>query len=151
MSLCEVASFVTRYFRFKKSFHAKRKRNFTANLAISQNDCCHIGFMGGYTFHFADLNLNTMFLFQNILVDKYKFVLDENQNGFLQYNHDLGNGNYVQVQNFEEEHIFSLTYFLYGEKIVIANRYKCNTEAELEFILLKGRWGDYFQSMKLFQ
>lgn len=89
-----------------------------------------------------------MFLFQNILVDKYKFVLDENHDGFLQYNHDLGNGNYVQIQNFEEEHIFSLTYFLNGEKIVIANRYECNTESELEFILLKGRWGERFQSLK---
>ena len=86
-----------------------------------------------------------MNLFQNILVDKYKFVLDENHDGFLEYNHDLGNGNYVQVQNFEEEHIFSLIYFLYGEKIMIANRYECNTEAELEFILLKGRWGERFQ------
>ena len=89
-----------------------------------------------------------MFLFQNILVDKYKFVLDENHDGFLQYNHNLGNDNYVQVQNFEEERIFSLTYFLYGERIVIADRYECNTEAELEFILLKGRWGDYLQNLK---
>ena len=89
-----------------------------------------------------------MALFQNILVDKYKFVLDENHDGFLQYNHDLGNGNYAQVQNFEQEKIFSLFYFLYGEKIVIANRYECNTEAELEFIILKGRWGERFQFLK---
>lgn len=89
-----------------------------------------------------------MALFQNILVDKYKFILKNDYDGLLEYHHDLGNGNYVQIQNFEQEKIFSLIYYLYGEKIVIANRYECNTESELEFILLKGRWGDYFQSLK---
>lgn len=89
-----------------------------------------------------------MSLFQNILVDKYKFILKNNYDGLLEYYHDLGNGNYAEIQNFEKEKIFSLTYFLYGEKIVIANRYECNTESELEFILLKGRWGERFQSLK---
>ena len=96
--------------------------------------------------HFTTFNSTS--LLHNILVDKYKFVLDKNHDGFLEYNHILGNGSYIQVQNFEKEHIFSLIYFLYGKKIVVANRYKCNTIAELEFFLLKGRWGDYFQAMK---
>lgn len=91
-----------------------------------------------------------MALFQNILVDKYKFVLDENHDGFLQYNHDLGDGNYLEIENLEN--IFSLIWYINKPKtkmkIYIANRYECNTDVELEFILLKGRWGDYFQSMK---
>ncbi len=87
-----------------------------------------------------------MALFQNILVDKYKFILKNNYDGLLEYHHDLINGNYIEVQNFEN--IFSLICYLNGTKTVIANRYECNIESELDFILLKGRWGDYFRTMK---
>jgi hypothetical protein len=91
-----------------------------------------------------------MLLFQNILVEKYKFVLKNNEDGVLEYHHDLGNGNYLEIENLEN--IFSLichiNEFKPKDKMIIANRYECNTESELEFILLKGRWGDYFQSLK---
>jgi hypothetical protein len=81
-----------------------------------------------------------------ILIEKYGFILKNNYDGLLEYHHSLGKNNYIELTNFEN--IYSLTYHLNGTKIVIANRYECNTEAELDFILLKGRWGDYFQSTK---
>ena len=91
-----------------------------------------------------------MFLFQNILVDKYKFVLKNNIDGVLEYHQDVGNSSYLEIENLDN--IFSLIWHINKPKakmkIYIANRYECNTETELEFILLKGRWGDYFQSLK---
>lgn len=91
-----------------------------------------------------------MFLFQNILVDKYKFILKNNDDGLLEYHHPLTGKNYLEIQNFEN--IFSLICHINEPKtkstMVIANRYECNTESEIEFILLKGRWGDYFQNLK---
>lgn len=47
-----------------------------------------------------------MNLFQNILVDKYKFILKNNYDGLLEYHHSLTDKNYLAVQNFEN--IFSL-------------------------------------------
>ena len=44
-----------------------------------------------------------MSLFKNILVDKYKFILKNNHDGLLEYHHDLGNGNYAEIQNFEKK------------------------------------------------
>ena len=42
-----------------------------------------------------------MFLFQNILVDKYKFILKNNHDGLLEYHHSLTGKNYLKIQNFE--------------------------------------------------
>jgi hypothetical protein len=79
----------------------------------------------------------------SILTDKYGFKLINNYDGLCEYRIYLSPDNYIEIINFEN--IFSLIYYFNNNKYIVANRYECNTDSELEFILLNGRWGDEFK------
>ena len=77
--------------------------------------------------------------------EKYGFKLIENDDGIKTYSvivNKLETVELVQLEN-----IFSLNYFLKNEKTIVANRYRCNSQADLEFLLFNGRVGSIFATI----
>lgn len=83
---------------------------------------------------------------KNILSpEKYGFKLIENDDGIKTFSiivNSLETVELVQLEN-----VFSLNYFLKEKKTIVANRYRCNSQADLEFLLFNGRVGSILSSI----
>jgi|JI7StandDraft_1071085.scaffolds.fasta_scaffold931405_1 hypothetical protein len=83
---------------------------------------------------------------KNILSpETYGFKLIKNDDGLKTFSvivNSLETVELVQLEN-----VFSLNYFFKDEKTIVANRYKCNSQADLEFLLFNGRVGSIFTTI----
>ena len=77
--------------------------------------------------------------------ETFGFKLIKNNDGLKTFSvivNSLETVELVQLEN-----IFSLNYFLKDEKTIVANRYRCNSLADLEFLLFNGRVGSIFTTI----
>ena len=83
---------------------------------------------------------------KNILSpETYGFKLIKNDDGLKTFSVSVNSLETVELVQLEN--VFSLNYFLKEEKTIIANRYKCNSLADLEFLLFNGRVGSIFATI----
>ena len=83
---------------------------------------------------------------KNILSpEAYGFKLVENDDGLKTFSVIVNRLETVEL--IQLENVFSLNYFLKKEKTIVANRYRCNSQADLEFLLFNGRVGSIFATI----
>ena len=83
---------------------------------------------------------------KNILSpEAYGFKLVENDDGLKTFSVIVNRLETVEL--IQLENVFSLNYFFKKEKTIVANRYRCNSQADLDFLLFNGRVGSIFATI----
>lgn len=83
---------------------------------------------------------------KNILSpEAYGFKLVENDDGLKTFSVIVNRLETVEL--IQLENVFILNYFLKKEKTIVANRYRCNSQEDLEFLLFNGRVGSIFATI----
>lgn len=79
--------------------------------------------------------------------EKYGFTLiNTTNNGIKEYRFAVCDGEFIELVRLDD--IFSLDYFYKDTKMVVANRYRCNSDEDFEFLLFNGRVGYIFKPVK---